>query len=105
MMYSCQYIRLHSRQNIKLFKGVLMPSVRTSHKHQNSNVNRLTGATCGIMSVRKTVRHVDVLRMSKRQDQHVEDSLTFCKKDGQTCRRYPNELNTVTARGMPLRHP
>ena len=43
--------------------------------------------------------------MNKRKDQHVEDSLTFVKKDGQTQIRSENDLNTGTTNGMLLHHP
>ena len=64
----------------------------------------MSGAVRGRLSVRKKARRVAVLRTKERQDRHVEDSLTFGKKDGQTWMRYEKNLNRGTIRGIPLHH-
>ena len=44
----------------------------------------MTGTVSGRLSVTKTARREAIPWTHYTQDQHVEDSLTFGKKDGQT---------------------
>ena len=50
-------------------------------------------------------RNVAVTQKNQIQDQHVEDSLTFGKKDSHTRMCYENNLKRGTTRGIPLHHP
>ena len=61
-----------------------MSYVHTDKKYQTSNVVRIKGELRGNLSIRKTARRVSVPQTHYSQYQHVEDSLTFGKKEDQT---------------------
>ena len=73
------------RQNRTVTQGCangVCTYVRT-HKYQNSTALYITGAVCGSLLVRKMAILEAVSQTQQGQYQHVEDSLTFGKKDGQ----------------------
>ena len=84
--YSTSVTFINVKQEEGNFESTSANVVRTyvpTHKYQSSNVVRMTGVVRGSLSVRNMSRRVAVPWTHQRQYQHVEDSLTFGKKDVQ----------------------